>query len=96
MRIIIELYDRTPQGKRLGRSRLMLSRVLATKTAGEGIRWDNLLPDIQRYFHAATTALLNKDTPDPEAAKAEKGTYLTILENLRKVFRIEGDPHDGQ
>ena len=92
MLVQIELRDTTPQAKRLSGGRIVMSVCRAYRQPGDGIRLNNLAPEIQRFYHALTAALLQKDPEHPDVDTVDKGTFIVVQNNLA---RFRSPPEGG-
>lgn len=89
MLISIELHDKSPQGKRLGKSAIVMTSCRVFRQSGDGIRLNNLAPAVQQFYQAATVALLHRDPASVIPEQLGHGTYPVVVENLER-FRKAG------
>lgn len=93
MLIQIELRDTTPQAKRLSGGRIVMPVCRVIRQAGDGLRLNNLAPAVQRFYHAMTAALLQKDPDNPDVGSVDKGTFPVVQNNLTRFLKT---PEEGE
>lgn len=86
MLIQVELRDTSPQAKRLRGGRIVMPSCRVLRQPGDGLRLSNLAIPMQKFYHAMTAALLQKDPDNPEVDALDKGTFLIVQGNLQRFL----------